>query len=64
MKMRKYLAWLLVFAFIFSLVTGNTAQVMAKSRKVAAIKSVYVKDRKEKSNEKDLYNEAGREEKN
>ncbi len=52
MKMRKYLAWLLVFAFIFSLVTGNTAQVMAKSRKVAAIKSVSLKIGKKKVTKK------------
>lgn len=52
MKMRKYLAWLLVFAFVFSLVTGNTAQVMAKSRKVAAIKSVSLKIGKKKVTKK------------
>ena len=43
MKIRKYLAWLLVFAFVFSLITGNTAQVMAKSRKAVVIKSVSLK---------------------
>ncbi|MDE6627150.1 MAG: Ig-like domain-containing protein [Lachnospiraceae bacterium] len=43
MKIRKYLAWLLVFALVFSLITGNTAQVMAKSRKAAVIKSVSLK---------------------
>ena len=43
MKIRKYLAWLLVFAFVFSLITGNAAQVMAKSGKAAVIKSVSLK---------------------
>ena len=52
MKMRKYLAWLLVFAFVFSLVTGNTAQVMAKSRKMAVIKSVSLKIGKKKVTKK------------
>ena len=52
MKMRKYLAWLLVFAFVFSLATGNTAQVMAKGRKVAAIKSVSLKIGKKKVTKK------------
>lgn len=52
MKMRKYLSWLLVFAFVFSLVTGNTAQVMAKSREVAAIKSVSLKIGKKKVTKK------------
>lgn len=52
MKIRKYLAWLLAFAFVFSLVTGNTAQVMAKSKKVAAIKSVSLKIGKKKVTKK------------
>lgn len=52
MKKRKYLAWLLVFAFVFSLVTGNTAPVMAKSRKAAAIKSVSLKIGKKKVTKK------------
>lgn len=52
MKMRKYLAWLLVFAFVFSLVTGNTAQVMAKSRKTTVIKSVSLKIGKKKVTKK------------
>ncbi len=43
MKIRKYLAWLLVFAFVFSLVTGNTAQIMAKNKKAIVIKSVSLK---------------------
>lgn len=52
MKMRKYLAWLLVFAFVFSLITGNTAQVMAKSRKATVIKSVSLKIGKKKVTKK------------
>ena len=52
MKKRKYLAWLLVFAFVFSLVTGNTAQVMAKSRKATVIKSVSLKIGKKKVTKK------------
>lgn len=64
MKMRKYLAWLLVFAFIFSLVTGNTAQVMAKSRKVAAIKSVSLKIGKKKVTKKTYTMKQGEKKKN
>ncbi len=52
MKMRKYLAWLLVFAFVFSLITGNTAQVMAKGRKATVIKSVSLKIGKKKVTKK------------
>jgi len=52
MKMRKYLAWLLVFAFVISMVTGNTAQVMAKSKKATVIKSVSLKIGKKKVTKK------------
>ncbi len=52
MKIRKYLAWLLVFAFVLSLVTGNTAQVMAKSRRSTVIKSVSLKIGKKKVTKK------------
>ncbi len=63
MKMRKYLAWLLVFAFVFSLVTENTAQVMAKSRKAAVIKSVSLKIGKKKVTKKTYIMKQGRKKK-
>ena len=43
-KLHKYLAWLLVLAVIFSLGSiGNPAEVMAKSKKAAVVKSVSLK---------------------
>lgn len=51
-RVHKYLAWLLVFAFVFSLITGNATQVMAKSRKEAAVKSVSLKIGKKKVTKK------------
>lgn len=43
-KMHKYMAWLLVLAVVFSLGSiGNPAEVMAKSKKAAMVKSVLLK---------------------
>ena len=43
-KLHKYLAWLLVLAVVFSIgSTGNPAEIMAKSKKTAVIKSVSLK---------------------
>lgn len=52
MKKRNYLTWMLVLAFIFSMVTGNMAQVTAKSSKATAIKSVFLKIGKKKVTKK------------
>lgn len=43
-KLHKYLAWLLVFAVVFSLGSfGNLTETMAKSKGIAAIKSISLK---------------------
>ena len=52
MKKRNYLTWMLVLTFIFLMVTGNMAQVMAKSSKATAIKSVFLKIGKKKVTKK------------
>lgn len=52
MKKRNYLTWMLVLTFIFLMVTENMAQIMAKSSKATAIKSVFLKIGKKKVTKK------------